>query len=90
MLIKYANGRTAKAGDAVVGLDWRGGVVEGVVITGDKAKGLPELVFQHGTYKTVCPDLALSGFLHKDDAVLNTDGIHSVTTKEPAAPTGTA
>lgn len=89
MPIKYANGRLAKEADAVVGLDWRGGIVNGVVITGDKSKGLPELVFQHGVYMTACPDLALGNFLHTDDAVVNTDGIHSVTAK-PVAPTGAA
>lgn len=85
MPIKYKNGRVAKEGDPVVGLDWRGGVVQGTAITGDTRKGLPELIFQHGIHKTACPSLALENFLHGDDAVIDTTGIHSVAIK-PATP----
>lgn len=93
MPIKYMNGRPAKENDPVVGLDWRGGVVEGTAVKGDTKKGHPELVFMHSVFKTVCPSLSLSGFAFKEDAAVNTDGIHSVTAKdyvEPAVPTGTA
>ena len=96
MPIKYKNGRVAKADDAVVGLDWRGAVVKGIAVAGDKSKGLPELVFQHEKYKTVCPSLRLEDFLLVDDAMIDTTGIHAVTAKlsgdspQPAAPTGPA
>ena len=90
MAIKYKNGRVAKENDPVVGLDWRGGVVTGTAVVGDPGKGHPELVFQHATFKTVCPSLALPGFLHAEDAVASTDGVHSVVEKQPAAPTGAA
>ncbi len=89
MPIKYKNGRPARENDPVVGIDWRGGVVHGQVVTGDTAKGHPELVFQHGTHKTVCPSLVLSGFLHTEDALVKTEGIHSVEIK-PAPATAEA
>jgi len=89
MPIKFKNGREAKANDPVVGIDWRGCVVQGIAIKGDESKGHPELVFQHGEHKTVCPSLALENFLHADDAVIDTNGIHSVTAK-PASATAQA
>ena len=88
-MIKYKNGREAKLDDVIVGLDWRGGAVEGIVVKGDSKQGHPELVFQHAVHKTVCPSLALENFLHEDDAVVNTVGIHTVTAK-PASATADA
>lgn len=85
MPIKYQNDRQAKDGDPVVGIDWRGCVVKGNAITGDKSKGHPELVFQHGEHKTACPSLRLERFLHADDAIVSMDGIHSVTAKPAPA-----
>ena len=84
MPIQYKNGRSAKENDAVIGLDWRNCVVKGTAIKGDKTKGHPELVFQHGVFKTVCPSLALENFVLAEDAIINTDGIHSVTAKPVA------
>jgi len=66
--MKFKNGRAIKAGDPVIGKDWRDCPVKGTVVTGDVAKGHPPLVFQHGVHKTVCPSLALEHFLHADDA----------------------
>jgi hypothetical protein len=66
-MIKFKNGREVKAGDPVVGKDWRDCRVEGTAVKGDAEKGHPSLVFQHGVHKTVCPSLALSRFLHADD-----------------------
>jgi hypothetical protein len=82
--MQFKNDRPIKLDDAVVGIDWRGGVVHGTATTGDKTKGHDEFVFLHGVHKTVCPSLRLTDFLHVDDAVVNTTGIHSVTAKEPA------
>ena len=82
--MQFKNGRTIKVDDAVVGIDWRGCVARGTATTGDKTKGHDELVFLHGVHKTVCPSLHLANFLHADDAVISTDGIHSVTAQEPA------
>jgi hypothetical protein len=92
MPIKFKNGRLAKENDPVVGIDWRGAVVKGTAVAGDKAKGHDELVFRHEVFKTICPSLHLVNFLHADDAVISTDGIHSVTAKEadkPASPSPT-
>jgi hypothetical protein len=65
---KYRNGREVKPGNAVVGTDWRGGIVVGAVITGRKDQGNPEFIFQHGLWKTACPSLHLENFLHVEDA----------------------
>lgn len=66
--MKFKNGREIKAGDPVVGTDWRDCPVTGTAVTGDTDKGHPPLVFQHGVHKTVCPSLVLENFLHADDA----------------------
>lgn len=85
MAIKYKNGREAKLDDAVVGIDWRGGIVTGKVVKGDVAKGHDALVFQHDTYGTVCPSLTLNNFVHADDAIVKRDGVPSVEAKPVSA-----
>ena len=79
--MKFKNGREIKLNDPCVGLDWRGGVVNGVATTGDPKKAHPDFVFQHANRKTVCPSLGLENFFHADDAVVSTDGFHSVREK---------
>jgi len=81
--MKFKNGREIKIGDSVIGKDWRDCPVSGTVVTGDTEKGHPSLVFQHGVHKTVCPSLALAGFLHADDAQI-------VAGSEPAPAPATA
>lgn len=87
--MNFKNGREIKENDQAVGIDWRGGVVRGMAVTGDKKKGHPDFVFLHSVYKTVCPSLTLTGFLHQDDAVVNEVGIPTVTAK-PAEATAAA
>lgn len=82
MAQNFKNNRLVKENDPVVGLDHRGCVVHGLAVKGDKAKGHPELVFQHGQHKTVCPSLELHHFFHKDDAEISTEGVHAVTEKK--------
>ena len=88
MPLAFKNGREVKENDPVVGIDWRGGVVRGVAIKGNKAEGQPEFIFQHAVHKTVCPSLSLSHFLHEEDAVVSTDGVPSLTAKPAPATAG--
>lgn len=66
MPMKYRNSREVKEGDAVVGLDHRDQLVRGMAIKGGPPH--PEFIFQHGKFKTVCPSLVLTRFLHAEDA----------------------
>ncbi len=67
MAQKYSNGQLAKIGDKVAGKDWFHQDVTGQIVAGDKAKGQPELVFQHGKHGHVCPSLRLHNFLPIND-----------------------
>jgi len=86
--MNFKNGREIKENDPVVGIDWRGGVIRGTAIPGDKKRNHPDFILL-SSFKTVCPSLVLTGFVHADDAVVNEVGIPTVTAK-PADATASA
>jgi hypothetical protein len=86
--MNFKNGREIKENDPVVGIDWRGGVIRGTAIVGDKKKAQPPFILL-SSFKTVCPSLVLTQFLHQDEAVVNEEGICTVTAK-PAEATAAA
>lgn len=78
MAMKYRNGRDINENDPVVGLDHAERLVKGIAIKGGPPHN--DFIFQHGKFKTVCPSLVLTRFLHAEDAkdVADEDGFRKL------------
>ena len=63
----YKNGREAKVGDSVVGKDWNGFPVSGVVVKTTEGEGCNLYVMPTGTQGV--PVYTAGEFIHLDDAL---------------------